>query len=81
MMFFKLFSPVCPGWQKFLWVHAQIADNFWSNSFAYGNLSLLAPYFRLFRLLAPLKDLRPRQLSDWPPLYPALALGAILYFG
>jgi hypothetical protein len=37
------------GWRNFLRERAQTVDNFRSNSFACGNLSLLAPYFRLFQ--------------------------------
>ena len=37
------------GWRTFLKAHAQMADSFRRNSFACGNLSLLAPYFRLFQ--------------------------------
>ena len=32
-------------------VRAQIADNFWANSSACGNLNLPDPYFRLFQFV------------------------------
>jgi hypothetical protein len=47
-IFFKLFG-LGQDWRNFLRVGAKTADNFWRNSFAYGNLSLVAPYFQLFQ--------------------------------
>ena len=37
------------GWRNFLKARAETADNFRRNSFVCGNLSLLAPYFRIFQ--------------------------------
>jgi hypothetical protein len=37
------------GWRKILRARALISDNFRRNSFTYGNLSLVAPYFQLFQ--------------------------------
>jgi len=37
------------GWRNFLRARAETANNFRRNSFAYGNMSLLAPYCRLFQ--------------------------------
>ena len=34
------------GWRIFLRVHIQISNNSWSNYFACGNLSLLAPHLK-----------------------------------
>jgi len=47
---FKNFLPTT-GISKFLMAQAQTANYFWRNYFTCGNLSLLAPYFRLFRWL------------------------------
>jgi hypothetical protein len=63
---FELFIGLEQGWRKFLRVRAKIADNFWRNSFACGNRSLLAPYFRLFqrRQRAPY-SLALRAAAQW----------------
>ena len=63
---------------KFLRVCDQITDNIRINTSAYGNLSLLAPYFRL----ALVMRLNPGQLPGWPVSSPASWGGiCILYIG
>jgi len=42
-VFFKLFQ------QTFLRIHVLLADSFWRNNFACGNMALLAPCLRLFQ--------------------------------
>jgi hypothetical protein len=51
----------------FFRAHVKIADNFCRNSFACGNLSLLAPYFWIFWWhLSTSCGLMPCQLPGWP---------------
>jgi hypothetical protein len=63
------------GWRKCWRARDQIADTFRRNTFACGNLNLLAPYFRFFqwRLNAPY-TLRPGQLPGCPAPESGLAL-------
>lgn len=48
-IFCQIFFGLWQGWQIFLRAHPQNVDNFWRNTFVYGNTSLLPPYFRLFQ--------------------------------
>jgi hypothetical protein len=69
-------------WQTLLRTLAQIADNFWRNSFVCGNLNLPIPYFRIFQwLLVPLIGWHPRQLPGWcvPYTGPDLGVNAVLF--
>jgi len=63
------------GWRTFLKARDQIADNFRRNTFACGNLNLLAPYSRFFqRRLSASFMLAPRAaaLSSRPIFWPCL---------
>ena len=46
---FTFFFGLGQGCQNFLRARPKIEDNFWKKTFAYGNTSLLPPYFRLFQ--------------------------------
>ena len=62
------------GWQTFFRARAKTANNFRRISFACGNLSLIAPHFRLFqwRLKALIYNGDPGTCPASPPLSPAL---------